>query len=100
MNERSTRVKAAEIFMNASSYIRKHGWQVEGMSEDGKPRCSMGALASAYPKAKWEDDLSSLMYKTLYKELNGISLTEFNHRANNGLVVAKLFEQTAQDLTK
>ena len=100
MTERSTRDRAAHIFLNAASYIRNYGWQVEGMSEYGKPRCSMGALESAYPKEVWESNLASLMYKTLYKQLNGISLTEFNHRVSSGLEVAKLFERTAMTLAK
>jgi hypothetical protein len=100
MTERSLRAKAAQIFLKAASYIRNYGWQVEGMSEDGKPRCSMGALESAYQKEVWENDLSSLMYKSLYRQLNGISLTEFNHSMNDGVEVAKLFERTALTLAK
>jgi hypothetical protein len=100
MTEQSARAKAAEIFLSAASYIKSYGWQTEGMSENGKPRCSMGALASAYPKEKWESNISSIMYETLYKELNGISLTEFNHRVNSGIEVSKLFEQTALSLSK
>jgi hypothetical protein len=100
MVEESTRVKAATIFRKAAAYIRKYGWQEEGMSEDGKPRCSMGALASAYPKETWEKDLSSLMYDSLNSELHGLTLTEFNHKANNGGVVAKLFDRTATTIAK
>jgi hypothetical protein len=100
MVEESTRVKAATIFRKAAAYIRKYGWQKEGMSEDGKPRCSMGALASAYPKDTWEKDLSSLMYESLNSELHGISLTEYNHKVRNGRAVAKLFERTASTITK
>lgn len=100
MVEETTRAKAATIFRRAAAYIRKYGWQVDGISEDGKPRCSMGALASAYPKETWEKDLSSLMYKSLKSELHGITLTEFNHKANNGTAVAKLFERTALSIAK
>lgn len=100
MAERYDRAKAAQIFLNAASYIRNYGWQVEGMSEDGKPRCSMGALESAYKKEKWESSLSSLMYETMYRQLNGITLTEFNHKVKDGLEVAKLFERTALTLAK
>lgn len=100
MVEERTRVKAATIFRKAAAYIRKYGWKVEGMSEDGKPRCTMGALASAYPKEKWEKDLSSLMYDSLNTELHGISLTEFNRKVPNGTAVAKLFERTAAYLAK
>ncbi|HUB94213.1 MAG TPA: hypothetical protein VMB52_06955 [Verrucomicrobiae bacterium] len=100
MVEEPTRVKAATIFRKAAAYIRKYGWQVEGMSEDGKPRSSMGALASAYPKKTWEKDLSSLMYDSLNSELQGISLTEFDHKVPNGTAVAKLFERTAVHLAR
>ena len=89
---------AAEIFQRAASYIRTYGWQVSGMSEDGKPRCSMGALESASPTVKWDEQLSSLMYNTLYHELGGETLTEFNHRVQNGESVAKLFEHVAHVL--
>ena len=100
MNEGAERVKAARIFLRAASYIKSHGWQVEGMSKYGYPRCSMGALASAYPKVKWETNLSLLMYEALYKELDGDSLTEFNYQVSDGLEVAKLFERTALTLSK
>jgi hypothetical protein len=68
------------------------------MSEDGKPRCSMGALASAYPRHKWSERLSRLMYAELYKELDGISLTEFNHQHQSGEKVAQLYERVAAKL--
>lgn len=100
MVEERTRVKAARIFRNAAAYIRKYGWRVEDMSEDGKPRSTMGALASAYPKKTWEKDLSSIMYDSLNSELHGISLTEYNHKVRNGRAIAKLFERTASTLTK
>ena len=38
------------------------------------------------------------MYKTLDKELDGISLTEFNHMVNDGSEVARLFERMALSL--
>lgn len=100
MVEDSTRVKAATIFRRAAAYIRQYGWQKEGLSEDGKPRSSMGALASAYPKDTWEKDLSSLMYDSLNSELHGISLTEYDHKVRNGLAIAKLFERTASSIAK
>jgi hypothetical protein len=91
--------KAAQIFINAAEYIRNYGWQVSGMSQHRKPRCSMGALKSAYPKLKWEKDLASIMYSTLYKELNGISLTQFNYNHNDGEKVAQLYEKVACSLS-
>lgn len=91
--------KAAQIFLNAAEYIRQYGWQEKGMGKYGEPRCSMGALASVYPKEK-DSALPELMYKTLYKELNGITLTEYNHKFQDGKAVAKLFEKTALSLTK
>jgi hypothetical protein len=100
MTERELRNKAANIFLNAANYIRKHGWQVSGMSKDGLPRCSMGALASASTEQKWDSKLSDLMYKTLYDELNGLSLTQFNYKHKNGEKVAQLFERTATSLVK
>jgi hypothetical protein len=92
-------VQAADIFLKAADYIRNYGWQKEGMSENGKPRCSMGALASAYPIRKWDDPLSSLMYKALYDELDGMSLTQFNYRYRNGEKVAQLYEKVAKKLS-
>ncbi len=86
---------ASTIFRKAATYIRKYGWQVSGMSQDGKPRCSMGALESASKGVVWNKSLGSLMYQTLYKELNGETLTEFNHRVRNGESVAELFEKVA-----
>jgi hypothetical protein len=100
MSERKLKKNAAQVFLRAAAYIRKHGWQVSGMSEYGKPRCSMGALESAYPKARWEEDLATLMYETLYKQLNGISLTQFNYKYKNGEKVAKLYERVAASLVK
>jgi hypothetical protein len=100
MNERELKRQAAQIFLKAAEYIRQHGWQVSGMSVHGQPRCSMGALESAHPKLRWEKDLSSLMYDTLYKELNGISLTQFNYKYKSGEKVAELFERTAASLAQ
>lgn len=94
----NTKQKATTIFLKAAQYIRQHGWQVSGMSEHGKPRCSMGALQSAGPNKKWDKDLAKLMYHQLQKQLGGINLTEFNHTHRNGEAVAKLFERTATSL--
>lgn len=90
--------QASGIFGKAASYIRNYGWQVSGMGQHGKPRCSMGALASAHSDKIWDKNLSSLMYRELYKELDGLSLTEFNWKHNNGEKVAQLFEQVATKL--
>lgn len=94
------RRQAAGIFNKAAKYIRSYGWQVRGMSEHGKPRCSMGALASAYPEKVWDSQLASLMYQELYEELGGIGLTEFNYLYNDGQKVAQLFERVAQNLNQ
>lgn len=91
-------VKASAIFLKAAVYIRQYGWQEEGMSCHGQPRCSMGALASAYPVRKWDKNLAALIYEALYKELNGISLTQFNHKVKDGDKVARLFEKVAANL--
>lgn len=99
MSERELRLQAATIFRRAASYIRTYGWQVSGMSEDGLPRCSMGALASAHKDEHWNKDLAEFMYKELYKELDGIGLTEFNYRHNSGEDVAKLFERVVNKVT-
>ena len=98
MNEDKLRSQAAMVFLRAAAYIRNYGWQVSGMSRDGQPRCSMGALASAHQKLRWDKGMSDLMHKTLYKELNGLSLTQFNYRYKNGEKVARLYEQVAQRL--
>jgi hypothetical protein len=90
--------KAAEIFQKAASYIRKYGWQVEGMGQHGRPRCSMGALDSAYPKIEWDKNLAGRMYEVLYKELSGLSLTQFNSKYQSGEKVAQLFERAAAKL--
>jgi hypothetical protein len=95
MNERELNHTAAQIFLNAAKYIRMYGWQLSGMAKHGQPRCSMGALESAYPKARWEKDLASFMYRTLCKELNGMSLTQFNYKYKNGEKVAQLYEKVA-----
>jgi hypothetical protein len=99
MDERELENKAAQIFLKAAEYIRKYGWQVSGMSENGKERCSMGALASANPEKKWDKNLSELMYKTLYKELNGLSLTQFNYKYRDGEKVSQLYERTATSIS-
>jgi hypothetical protein len=98
MNGIDLHVQAASIFREAALYIRIYGWQVTGMSEHGLPRCSMGALASAHKEARWNKGLATLMYKTLYEELNGLTLTEFNHKYNDGEKVAQLFDEAAASL--
>jgi hypothetical protein len=98
MSENSIRVQAAMIFLRAASYIRTYGWQKTGMGLYGQPRCSMGALASASHEQKWDEDLSSLMYSELREQLDGISLTQFNYRHNDGEKVARLFESVAAKL--
>ena len=95
MNE-ETATQAAKIFERAAKYIRNYGWQVSGMSQHGKARCSMGALASAHPQQAWDEHLSRLMYRELYKELDGISLTKFNYKHRDGEKVAQLFERLAK----
>jgi hypothetical protein len=100
MKDTERRARAAIIFLDAASYIRQYGWQKEGMGEDGKPRCSMGALASSYSVKKWDHELSNLMYTELYKKLNGMTLTDFNYRYDDGEMVAKLYEQVADVLAE
>lgn len=97
---RSNRVEAqaANIFLKAAAYIRRYGWQKEGMGQHGQPRCSMGALASAYPQQRWDKYLASLMYQTLYEELDGLSLTQYNYKFKNGEKVAQLYERVAEKL--
>jgi hypothetical protein len=91
-------LRAADIFIKAASYIRRYGWQVTGMSQHGKPRCSMGALASACSDKVWDKHLSQVMYQVLYDELGGIGLTEFNYKHHDGEKVAQLFERVAMRL--
>ncbi len=98
MTEGKIAAKAADIFVAAAGYIRRYGWQKEGMGEEGLARCSMGALASAYPKVAWEKPLARLMYETLYAELNGVSLTRFNAVYEDGEKVARLYERVAARL--
>lgn len=100
MSNRETRVFAAEIFIKAARYIRDYGWQIKGMGSHGKPRCSMGALASAYQKRIWDKKLSAVMYEELYKKLDGITLTQFNYKYKSGNKVAELYEQVAMSLTQ
>lgn len=90
--------EAAAILFRAAEYIREYGWQVEGMASHGLPRCSMGALASAQPATKWDPRIAKLMYDTLYDELDGISLTTFNHLHQDGEKVIELFETVARRL--
>lgn len=98
MSEGELRQQAAKIFQDAARYIRTYGWQVSGMGEHGKPRCSMGALASVGPRGRWNPELAHLMYKVLYDELGGMGLTQFNHLHQNGESVARLFEDVAARL--
>jgi hypothetical protein len=95
MTQNKIESEAATIFRKAAAYIRRYGWQQEGMGEDGLPRCSMGALDSAYPNVEWDKQLASVMYERLYEELNGLSLTQFNSKYKSGEKVAYLFEKTA-----
>ena len=92
--------KAAEILIKAADYIRRYGWQEKGMSAHGKPRCSMGALASANPEPAWDPKVSELMYQTLYRELGGLTLTQYNRLARSGEDVVRLFKRTAQSLQR
>jgi hypothetical protein len=93
------RDQASQIFLSAAKYIRVYGWQVNGMGDHGKARCSMGALASANLEKKWDKSLAELMYAALYSELNGLSLTQFNYKYKDGEKVAQLFERTATSMT-
>lgn len=99
MKNQQIKAEAARIFQRAAAYIRKYGWQEEGMGAEGQPRCSMGALASAHSKQEWNSQLSKTMYETLYSELAGLSLTQYNHKFRNGEKVARLYEQVAERLT-
>lgn len=95
-----TALQGAEIFLKAASYIRTYGWQVSGMGVHGAPRCSMGALESACPQEKWDNDMATLMYAELYDELDGVNLTQFNEITQDGEQVAQLFERVAKRLQK
>lgn len=99
MDDGDIRRQAVTIFRGAATYIRQYGWQVSGMSRHGLPRCSMGALASAYHEKIWDKKLAELMYDELYKELNGMSLTEFNYMHKDGEKVAMLFDRVAEKLS-
>lgn len=99
MKETELSSQAAKIFSAAADYIRRYGWQKRGMSSNRNPRCSMGALASAYPVQKWDKKMASLMYKALYKELNGLTLTQFNYKFNDGEKVALLYERVARTIS-
>ena len=99
MSESELSRQASIIFRRAASYIRKYGWQVSGMGRDGLPRCSMGALASAHKANIWDNELAELMYQALYEDLDGLTLTEFNHQYNDGEMVARLFDQVAAKLS-
>ncbi len=90
--------QAATIFMDAADYIKRYGWQVEGMGKHSEPRCSMGALASAYPAKKWEPELAQLMYQELQKSLKGMPLTEYNFAYQDPSKVIELFTNTAKAL--
>lgn len=93
------RRKASHIFLAAAQYIESIGWQEKGMGVHGGPRCSMGALASAHLDAIWDPQLSAIMYAALVRELQGISLTEFNRRARNGTDVARLLRSAARSIS-
>ncbi len=69
------------------------------MSEDGLPRCSMGALASANTACIWNKELAERMYQSLNEGLDGLTLTEFNYKCNDGEMVARLFDQVAIKLS-
>lgn len=99
MSSRSDIYKqGAEIFFNAASYIEEYGWQISGMSEYGRPRCSMGALASAHREAVWDKDLSELMYDELSRALNGVPLSVFNEHARDSHDVVLLFRKVGRTL--
>lgn len=98
MKSEALEIEASRIFAQAAEYIRKYGWQKRGMGIDGEPRCSMGALASAHPAKKWDENLARLMYDSLYEELKGLSLTRFNYKFESGEKVASLYERTARKL--
>ena len=87
--------QGAQIFRDAAAYIRKHGWQRKGMGEHGEPRCSMGALQSAHPMERWDQEMAVLMFATLYDELGGLTLTQFNEKVKDGNEVADLYDQVA-----
>ncbi|HSX46277.1 MAG TPA: hypothetical protein VLG27_04755 [Candidatus Saccharimonadia bacterium] len=98
---RDTRLKrqAAEILLRAADYIRRYGWQEEGMGKPGAPRCSMGALDSACPRGEWDPAVAELLYETLNGQLGGLSLTQYNHKfLQSGENVARLYERTAKAL--
>lgn len=99
MSENDLNNQAAFIFRRAAGYIRNYGWQVSGMSVDGLPRCSMGALASAHKVSVWNKALAKHMYHSLYQELNGLTLTEFNYKHNDGEIVAELFDRASTRLS-
>lgn len=100
MREINQAEQAAKIFIRAANYIRRYGWQVRGMGSYGQPRCSMGALESAYPEAYWDRNLSGLMYRALREGLAGMTLTEFNETYRDGERVARLYEQIAGSLVR
>ncbi len=98
MAETKAQTQAARIFLRAAEYIRNYGWQKEGMGEHGQPRCSVGALASSHKYQRWDKSLASSMYGSLCEELNGMSLTQYNTKFNNGEMVACLYERVAEKL--
>ncbi len=98
MEREDTQTQAAYIFLRAAAYIRQYGWQEKGMSAHGKPRCSMGALASAHPVKRWDEDMAILMYEALTNYLKDTSLTAFNSKAGSGEKIARLYEQVAASL--
>jgi hypothetical protein len=100
MKRTTVQTQAARIFERAAAYIRMYGWQEEGMGEYGQPRCSMGALDSAKARGEWQPEVSKLAYRALNEELHGLSLTQYNHKFQDGEKVARLFERTAHHLNK
>jgi len=100
MKDRNLQAQAASIFLKAANYIRRYGWQGEGMGQPGRPRCSMGALDSAHPQTEWDKQLANLMYQTLYDELGGLSLTQYNHKVQDGEQVARLYDRVARRLQR
>jgi hypothetical protein len=98
MRRDEIQLDARKIFRTAAEYIRKYGWQVKGMGTYVQPRCSMDALTSAYREQRWDKTLSKLMYETLYKELNGMTLTQYNYKFKSGGKVARLYEMVAEKL--
>lgn len=99
MTREGLKQEAAGILQRAAAYIRRYGWQEEGMGDYGAPRCSMGAIDSACPRGRWNDQVAELLYESLYCELDGLSLTQYNHKFQDGEKIAQLYERVATALT-